>query len=167
MANTFRVEIETAQTLPDTSGNVWAEPASISQPTNDRYPNIVFRFKDTATKDGLGGSFTVPKNFVGSPKIYAMWTTTATSGNAIWNFDYTAIAAGETLDPSADQESLTVTTAAPGTTQLRVDSSMSITAANLAVDDIVQFKFSRNGAGSDTIAADLILYKLVFEYQDA
>jgi len=165
---THRADIWGSATLPDTSGNTWFEPASISQPTNDRYPQLVARFKDTATKDSIGGNFRVPKNFVSAPVIYVLWTTTATSGNAIWNFDYTAIAkSGESVDPSADQQALTVTTAAPGTTQLTQESSMSATAGNFAVDDLVQFKLSRNGAGSDTIAADLIVYGLVFEYADA
>ena len=154
--------------LPDTSGNTWFEPASISQPTNDRYPQTVARFLNSATKDGIGGHFRIPKNYVGTPKFYVLWTTTATSGDAIWDLDYTSIASsGESVDPSADQESLTVTTAAPGTTQLTQESSMTATGSNFAVDDLVQFKVSRDGASSDTIAADLVVYDVVFEYADA
>lgn len=146
-------------TLP-ASGDVWFEPASITQ-TNDRYAGLICRFKDTATKISLGVRFYVPAGFVG--RITIIWTTTATSGNAVWNFDYTAIGNGETLDPNSDQESLNVTTAAPGTSQLRVNSVMNMTLANLAAGDLVEGIISRNGAGSDTIAADLCVYDIIFE----
>jgi hypothetical protein len=152
-------------TLPDASGNTWFEPASITQ-TNDRYPQLVPRFKDTATQVAIGGNFVLPLNFVSAPTILVRWTTTATSGNAVWVFAYTAIAVGESLDPSTDQESVTVTTAAPGTSQLEVESSMSLTAGNFTAGDNVQFIIARNGAGADTIAADLIAYQTIFRYAD-
>jgi hypothetical protein len=161
-----RITILGSATLPDTTGNVWFEPATLTQ-SNDRFPQLVARFKDTATKISLGGNFRVPANYVGSPVLYVLWTTTATSGNAIWDFDYKAIAkSGESLDPSTDDQTLTVTTAAPGSSQLGVESSMSATAGNFAANDIVQFKLSRDGASADTIAADLIVYGLQFEYTD-
>src|SRR4051812_37734904 len=111
--STHRLPILGFAALPDTSGNVWLEPAAITQ-TNDRYPQLVARFKDTATKDSLGFRFQVPQNYVGSAKFVTVWTTTATSGNAIWTCDYSSAGPTASLDPSADEESLTVTTAAPG-----------------------------------------------------
>lgn len=149
----------------DNSGNVWSEPASITQ-TNDRYPQTILRFKDTATKDSCGFRFQVPQNYVGNGKFYVNWTTTATSGNAIWTVDYNSGAQTATLDPSSDEENLTVTTAAPGTSQTGVVSSMTATAGNFATGDECQGKLSRNGAGSDTIAADLVVYDFYFEYTD-
>lgn len=155
--------------MPDTSGNCWFEPASITQPTNDRYPQMVAIFKDNSTKAGFGGNFRIPKNYNTTPKVYVLWTSTATSGNAVFDFDYTAVAkTGESVDPAADQESLTVTTAAPGTTQLTLESSMSLTAGNLAIDDLVQFKISRDASdAADTITGvNLACYDVVFEYSD-
>lgn len=152
-------------TQPDTSGNAWFEPAAITQ-TNDRYPQIIARFKDTATKDSIGFRFQVPQNYVNNGKFYVNWTSTATSGNAIFTVDYSSAAQTASLDPSADEESLTVTTAAPGSSQTGVVSTMTATAANLAAGDICQGKLSRNGAGSDTIAADLVVYDFYFEYTD-
>lgn len=162
---TYRLEVFSWAALPDTSSNVWFEPAALTQ-TNDRYPQVVARFKDTATKDTLGFRFQVPQNFVSTPKFIVNWTTTATSGNAIWNVDYNSGSATATLDPSSDNENLTVTTAAPGSSQTGVASSMSATAANLSAGEFCQGKLGRNGAGSDTIAADLVVYGLFFEYQD-
>lgn len=167
MANTFRMSILGFATLPDTSGNVWIEPAALTQ-ANDRYPQLVVRFKDTATKDSLGIRFPVPNNYVGSPAIEVIWTSTATTGNAIWTCDYSSAAKTASLDPSADEESLTVTTAAPGSSQTGVASVIgTMTAANLAANDIWQGKISRNGAGLDTITADLIVYDIIFQWQDA
>jgi hypothetical protein len=162
---THRLEILNWAASPDTSGNVWFEPAAITQ-TNDRYAQFVARFKDTSTKDSLGFRFQVPQNFVSAPKFCVCWTTTATSGNAIWTVDYSSAAQAASLDPSADEESLTVTTAAPGSSQTGVVSSMTATAANFATGDVCQGKVSRNGAGADTIAADLVAYLIYFEYAD-
>jgi len=154
-----------ASTLPDTSGNVWFEPAALTQ-TNDRYAQLVVRFKDTATKDTVGMNFKVPQNYVGSPVFGVTWTTTATSGNAIWNVDYASAAVTATLDPAADDEALTVTTAAPGASQTGVNSTMAATAGNFAAGEICQLKLGRNGAGADTIAADLVVYNFYFQYAD-
>ena len=162
---TRRINILNFATLPDTSGNVWFEPAALTQ-TNDRYPQMVARFKDTATKDSLGIRFPVPDNYVGSPVMEVIWTSTATTGNVIWVIDYNSGSKTATLDPSTDEESPTVTTAAPGTSQTGVASRMTLTAANLAANDIFQGKVSRNGAGSDTMAADAVVYNIIFEYVD-
>jgi hypothetical protein len=164
---THRIPIINFASLPDTSGSVYFERSSQNFGTNDRYPHLVGVFTDTSTKIGLRGKFTVPKNYVGTPKIVVVWATTVNSGNAIWDFDYKAVADGESFDPSADDENLTVTTAAPGTAQRRKDSEMSITAANLAADDEVLFTLSRDGASSDTIAASLYLFGAYFQYADA
>jgi hypothetical protein len=161
---TFIIDV-TPFLMPDTSGNVWWEPAALTQ-TNDRYAQMVLRFKDTSTKDTAGFYFLVPNNYVGTAKFIVVWTTTATSGNAIWTVDYTSAAQTATLDPSSDEESLTVTTAAPGSSQTGVVSTMTATAANFAAGDICEAKLGRNGAGSDTIAADLVVYKLYFQYAD-
>lgn len=162
---THRILLFTNACLPDTSGNVWFEPASLTQ-TNDRYSQLVARFKDSATKDSLGFRFVVPANYVGNGKFGVVWTTTATSGNAIWNVDYSSAGRTASLDPSADEEALTVTTAAPASSQTGVLSEMAATAGNFAAADVCQGKLSRNGAGSDTIAADLVVYAFYFEYTD-
>ncbi len=162
---THRISILQFATMPDTSGNVWLEPAAITQ-TNDRYAQLVARFKDTSTKDSLGFRFPVPTNYVGNPVFEVIWTTTATSGNAVWTSDYNSGSKTASLDPSTDEESLSVTTAAPGTSQTGVASRMAATAGNFAANDICQGKISRNGAGSDTIAADLVVYDVIFEYTD-
>lgn len=164
---THRPSILGPGTLPDTSGNVWPESASQTQ-SNDRYSQLVWRFKDTATKISLGGNFPVPQNYVGTAKIVILWTSTVTSGNAVWGFDYTAVGGDDTesFDPSADQESLTVTDAAPTVGLRRLEVSISLTSANLAAGDLVQFSLSRMGSGADTIAGDTTIWGAFFEYAD-
>lgn len=164
---THRVGIIGAATLPDSSGNVFFESSSVKD-TNDRYPHLVAIFNDTATKIGLRGRFQVPQNYVGTPAIVVAWKSTAITGDVVWDFDYTAVAVGESADPSTDQESATVTDTAAGTTLLLNEASIPLTAANLAAGDEVLFTLSRDGAvAGDTMAAAAILEAAYLEYADA
>jgi hypothetical protein len=160
---TVRMSILGVPGLPDTSSNVWREPASSTQ-TNHRYNQAVARFKDTSTKDSIGFRFLVPIDYAGQPVFEVIWTTTATTGNAVWACDYAAAAKTATLDPSADTENLTKTTAAPGSSQTGVSTRIAATGASIAAGNLCQGKVSRNGAGADTIAADLVVSDIIFEY---
>jgi len=158
-----------APTLPDASGNVYFEPAAVNLQANDRYPNLVAVFKDTATRDKLGFAFHVPQDYVTSPVIRIIWSTTATSGNARWEADITAIADGESGDPSSDQESVGSTVAAPGTARLLKFTDLAFTGSNFAAGDLVQGVIARDGAEAgpaDTIAAALYVHDVQFRYSD-
>jgi hypothetical protein len=167
---TFRLPILGWATAPDTSGNVWMEPLSIAA-TNDRWPHLVWRFKDTSTRPAIEGVFSVPKNYnaSGTTSFVIVWSSTATSGNVVWDADYRAVTGNdsESLDQTTQDEQLTVTDAAPGAAWRRLETSVSATAANFAADDTVQFEFARDGvSGSDTMAADAYLFGLFFQYTD-
>jgi hypothetical protein len=165
-----RLDILGAPTLPDTSGNVYAEPAAVNFQANDRYPNLVFVFADTATRDTLGFAFQVPQNYVGTPKIGLIWATTATTGDAQWEVDLTSIADGESGDPSADQEAITATVAAPGTARLLKFTELTFTGSTFAAGDWVMGRIARDGAAAgplDTIAASLYLLGAFFSFADA
>ena len=165
---THRIPILGWSTVPDASGDVFFEPYDVKA-TNDVWKRFVAIFNDTATRLGLRGGFTVPKNYVGSPKIIVPWTSTATAGNAVWDFDYRAVGGddAESLDQAGVQESVSVTDAAPTAAHNRLEASMALTAANLAVDDEVEFEFFRDGTAADTLAAAAILFNLLLEYTDA
>lgn len=166
---THKIGILGAATLPDNSGNVYAEPAAVNLQANDHYPNIVFVFRDTSTRDTLGFAFQVPQNYVGTPKIGLIWATTATSGNARLEADITAIADGESGDPSADQESIAATVAVPGTARLIKVTELAFTGSNFAAGDWVQGRIARDGAESgplDTLAASLYLLTAYYSYAD-
>lgn len=164
---THRIPILGWGTVPDTSGNVFFEPYNIKA-TNDVWDRLVLIFNDTATRLGCAGGFTVPKNYVGNPQIIVVWTSTATTGNAVFDFDYRAVGGNdaESLDQVGTQESVTVTDAAPGAAHRRLEAAMALTAANLAVDDEVEFEVFRDGTAADTIAAAVIVFAVLFEYTD-
>ena len=163
---TYRVSIF-GSLIPDSSGNVYYDNyANIA--SNDVWKHQPLVFKDTSTRDIAYGLFNVPKNYVGTAKVYPVWTTTATSGNCIWDFDYRTVGGDDTtsLDQSGVEEALTVTDAAPGAAHRRLTPSMTFTAANLAADETVEFLIARDGASSDTIAASVMLHDLIFEWAD-
>ncbi len=153
---------------PDTSGNVFLEPYAIKA-TNDVWSPLVVIFNDTATRIGLHGIFNVPKNYVGTAKLIIVWTSTATSGDVVWDCDYRAVTGNDTesLDQTGNQESVTVTDTAPGAANRRMEVSITLTSGNFAADDTVTYTFFRDGTAADTIAAAVILFDLLFEYADA
>jgi len=165
---THRIPILGWPTVPDSSGNVFFEPYDVKA-TNDVWKRLVLIFNDTATRIGVRGGFTVPKNYVGSPKIIVVWTATATTGNVVWDFDYRAVGGNDTesLDQTGVQESVTVTDAAPTAAHNRLEAALTLTAANLAADDEVEFELFRDGAdANDTMAAAAIVFSVLFEYSD-
>lgn len=165
---THRIPILGWNSAPDTSGNVFITPYD-SLATNKTWKHMVWSFADSATRDLLYGKFVVPKNYVGSPVFVVVWTTTATTGNAIWDLDYRTVGGNDTtsLDQSTAEETLTVTDAAPGAAHRRLEATMSATAGNFSADEEVEFLFGRDGASSDTIAATIMCFSLLFEYADA
>lgn len=171
---THRINILGAGTVPDTSGNCWQEPYTILA-TNDVWGMLIYRFgssnaAEPTTRIGLRGRFTVPKNYVGTAVLVIVWTATITSGNVVWDFDYRAVTGNDTesLDQSGNQESVTVTDAAPGAANRRLEVTISLTSANFAADDTVEFELFRDGVdAADTMAGSAILVDLLFQYADA
>jgi len=165
---THRIPILGFSTVPDSSGNVFLEPYDVKA-TNDVWDRLVLIFNDTATRDGIHGGFVVPKNYVGTPKIVVVWTSTATSGNVVWDCDYRAVSGddSESLDQTTNQESVTATDAAPTAAHNRLEAPMALTAGNLAADDEVEFTLFRDGTAADTMAAAAIVFSVFFEYADA
>lgn len=173
---TLRIPILGATTIPDSSGKVWAEPYSILA-TNDQWPHMIFRYDEDGTnatalttKAGIYGSFDVPKNYVGSAAIIIIWTSTITTGNVVWDFDYRTVAGNDaaSLDQSGTEEAVTGTDAAPTAAHRRLEFSLSLTSSNLAVDDTVQFALSNDGVdAADTLAGARLLAGAYLQYVDA
>src|SRR3972149_4594341 len=132
---THRLPILGWATVPDSSGNVFFEPQSVKG-TNDPFAQLVAIFNDTATRIGLGGRFTVPKNYVGTAKLVVVWTATAIAGDVEWDFDYRAVGGddSESLDQAGTQESVNLNDTAPGAAHRRMEVALALTSANLAVD---------------------------------
>lgn len=166
---THRIPILGFGTVPDDGGEVFFEPYSIKA-TNDVWKRLVAIFNDTSSRKGLRGGFTVPKNYVGSANLIIVWTTTATSGDVEWDFDYRAVGGNDTesLDQSGTQESVNSNDTAPSAVHERMEISIALTDGNFASDDEVEFEFFRDGADAgDTMAAAAIVFALFFEYSDA
>lgn len=164
---THRMSIIGWQVKIDTA-NIFFEPYTVKA-TNDAWKHFALVFKDTATRDVLYGTFEVPENYVGAPKVKVVWTSTGTTGNVVWDFDYRAIGGTntESFDQATAQESVTVTSAAPGATDRRMVAEMALTAANLSAGDTVEFLFGRDGASaSDTLAAAVTVHAILFEFSD-
>lgn len=165
---TIRKSIMQGAVMPDTSGNVWFEPAALTQ-TNDLYPQLIARFKDTATNDSLGYGFTVPNDYVANtaPQICHTWTTTATVGNVTWNLKYNSASSTSTLDPVSSEENLTVTTTVSATSQTGVQSCFTLTASKLAANDYMQMVVQRAGnTTTDNTAADTTAYNTELVYNN-
>ena len=165
---TFRIPILTTWAKPSDS-DVFFEPVN-TKLTTALWNGMVLVFNDTSTRIGCAGRFTVPKNYVGSPNIIVAWSTSATTGNVRWEFDYRAIGGNdvESYNQGTNQESVGVTDAAPSAAWERMEASMALTAGNLAADDDVMFEIFRDGADTvnDTIAAATLIFQLLFEYTD-
>jgi len=157
-------------TKPDNSGEVFFEPYGIKA-TNGKWDRMVGIFNDSATKDGLHGSFDVPKGYVDTANLIIVWTSIATSGDVDWELEYRAVGGDDTesLDQATAQESVPVNDIAPSAINERMEVSVSLTDGNFAIDDTVSFILFRDGvveAGGGIVAA-VILFGLFFEYNDS
>jgi hypothetical protein len=172
---THRIPILGFATRPDDTGECFFEPADLNFGTNDLARQFVLALGSAlaaapTVKHGVYGAFRVPKNYVGTAKVIIEWSATLITNDVVFDFDYNAVAGNdaESLDPAAWQESVTVTDTAPGTARRKLTAEVALTSANLAVDDIVEFFFGRDGAaGGDTLAGRAYVVEVTFEYADA
>ena len=163
---TFRLPILNAQSKPEAGGDVRIEPVS-QHLANDLYDYLAVVFDDTATRDGIHGKFTVPQNYVNTANLVLRWFTPATTGAVEWDFDYRAIAPGESGDPSTDQESVNAASTADATARDIVNVSIALTDGNFAAGDEVPFTLFRDGTDAgDTLADVAVLIGAYFEYSD-
>lgn len=164
---TFRIPILNWTARPDTSGNCFLTNYT-NYATNGTWKQTIFVFANTgSSRINLYGSFQVPKNYTGSPVFVIKWTTQTTSGNVVWDLDYRAVGINESIDQATAQESLSVTDAAPGSTDLLQEVTVSATGTNLAADDMVEFLISRDlSDAADTLSDNVQLLSLELQYSD-
>lgn len=171
---THTKEILGWQAKPDVSGAATFEPANLFFGSNDLARPFVLSLgtsisSEPTVKGGVFGCFDVPSNYVSTPLIVVVWSATLTTGTIVFDFDYTAVGGNdaETLDPAAWQESVTWNDEAPTTARRKLDASQSLTGANLAANDLVEFFFGRDGAdGTDDLAGMGYVFSLKFQYND-
>lgn len=167
-ADTHRISILGWSTLPDETGNVFFETYTV-QATNDVWGNLVAIYNDGSTRNGIRFLFTVPKNYVGTANLVIVWTSTATTGDVEWDLDYRAVGGNDTesFDQTGTQESVNANDTAPSAAHERMEITIALTDANFSVDDTVLGELFRDltDAG-DTIADEVILFAVYFEYND-
>jgi len=83
-------------THPDDTGECWFEPADLNFGTNDLARQFLLSLGSAlaaapTVKHGVYGAFRVPKNYVVTPVVVIEWVGTLTSGNVVFDFDYTAV----------------------------------------------------------------------------
>jgi predicted RNA-binding protein len=85
----------------------------------------------------------------------------------VWDVDTNAIADGESLDPTTDDDAQTVTATTPATARLREDSVVTFS-GTYAADDAVLVSVYRDGVqAADTLATEALVEGFLFEYADA
>ena len=164
-----RIPVLGFQTLPDSTGDVFPESYSIKA-TNDRWPYNVFVFNDGAAPEFLFFAFPVPKNYVSAPKMVVWWTSGTVAGNIVLDFKYRAIGGTDTesLDQTGESEAvLGGALSGPSAINERMESLITLTAANIAVDDIMQCELIRDPTDANDTKADAItVHGVLFEYAD-
>lgn len=128
------------------------------------------RFDDSAT-ESIYHVFLLPSDWSGAIDVKIFWTTTATSGNVVWQVATFCAADNETSDPSTFtyNTAQTITDAAKGTTVLyNTASQTGLTTTGCAAGELLFLKLFRNPAhASDTIATDADFHGLQFTYRRA
>lgn len=170
---TYRLPILGWSARPDDTGDCFPEPYD-TLATNDVWKRMIYRFGANnaaapTLKAGVYGGFTVPKIYIGSANLIIVWTSTLTSGDVVWSFEYRTVGGDDTtsLDQSGTEGAQTVTDTAPGAANRRLAATIDLTDANFAADEEVEFFLSRDGtAGGDTLAGSALLFSAFFEYAD-
>jgi hypothetical protein len=156
--------LDSANLNPDTSGNVYWEPAAIKR-TNDFFQEGVWVFNNPSADESLYGSIELPRGSAGNAAINIIWSSTATSGTVQWSFAYRVITADDTnsLDQSSAVQTATNSDTAPTAANRRMVTAMTVTDANFGTAGTLQWKLTRVDA-SDTLAAAVMVTALNLSY---
>lgn len=157
-----------------TAGAMWdlptSTPAVPACVTGSNIQKGVLDFADTSGGFSAQVTTQLPTDFTGAMDATITWTTTATSGNAVWQVSTacTDTAASATDDPSFNTAS-TVTTAAPGTAnRVQTSTITGVTATGCAAGNLLHIKVFRDGNhGSDTLSATARMIGLEWTYRRA
>ena len=169
----FRLPILNWSTRPDDSGDSYFEPYDILA-TNDIVRRMILRMgrnnaAEPSVKSGVYGSFVVPRNYLQTPDpvVIVDWTSTVSSGNVVFQFEF-AIAAGDDagLDP-AGWSSVYRVTQNVGGANWRKTAGIAISPGNwFSVDTLVNFYFTRLGTdAADNKPGSALVFDLAFQYE--
>ncbi|MCP4231512.1 MAG: hypothetical protein GY771_15385 [bacterium] len=154
--------------VPDDSGEVYWVPFNV-EAINDVWKNMVLVFADSSTRNGAYAEFVVPENYSADAAFIVNWTANATSGSVEQDIDLRAVGGNDTesLDQSGTQESLNVADVAPSAVFERLQNTLTATDGNFQPGDTVLFGLFRDGTDAgDTMAANMLVFEVLFEYTD-
>lgn len=123
----------------------------------------VAQFTDVGSTQAVQDHIQLPSDWVGSIDVNAVWRSTATTGNIVWQIRTSCVADGE-VAPTTWNTPSTVTDAAKGTTlQFNTASITGITTTGCSAGEELFFEFFRDNAhASDTLASAGELISLMF-----
>lgn len=167
---THRISIMGANTVPDSSGKVFMDiienQATIGTGTLNQLCMVM---QPTAAGGDVGfsGSFSIPKNYVGSPKIIVKGILDGTPADILaFGFAMIGIADAEAVDAAYEAADLVNKSSWVGYTDedlLELTITLTVT---IAVDDQVFYNFFRDDSVEDT-TQNFLLTSLEFQYSDA
>jgi hypothetical protein len=168
---TRRVSLLNGTVAIDANGDTGVENSAVLFSNDTRLYNV-FRFgasnvAQPTAKAGIYGAISIPHDYAGTAKVGIVWSSTLTSGDVAWDFNYDSPGGddAETTDPSAATETVTGTDTAPSAANRRLEKLLTLTSANLAADDLFQWRLTRDGtAGGDTLAGSVYVHDVFLEY---
>ena len=167
---TSTVDMMNATFLPDTSGNAWVEPFTVSA-TNDKFLHAVAVASSTTATSTFYMSTRVPHNYGGTKAAVVMhFSCPQTSGNVTWVVQYRAIGGDDTesLDQATFQRDTSYYTKACGSAaNERQEVYFELTPGDIVANDTLEVKLSRDGTqASDTAATGgAQIHDISFDYQ--
>lgn len=161
---TFQLDIGPEGWKPDTSGGVSHQPYSVFDTATVLDPNVLC-FNNSSAVEGATRSFIVPQNYVGSPKLIVLWNANATTGTGTIDLTYLNRTDAEDMGAAAQSTSDTTTTTTDGTAFGLNTTELSLTAGNFAAGDVSMFEVFRDSV-TDSLAATMLVHKIIFEYAD-
>lgn len=137
------------------SGNLGFTPAN-----SGRHVFPAFVTGQSGTWEGV---VRVPDNYVGSPEIVLSWVANVSSGAIRCRVSTFAVSDGALYDGTYVDEAY-VNMTVPGTANFRKDITFALSTTPAAGDDLF-VKVERNGNDAgDTVAVDVAVVKVVFQY---
>jgi hypothetical protein len=172
--STFRLPILGPNLLPE--AGVFPDTVA-NQITEATLPSVggqlCFVMADGGSDEGMYFNFSVPKNYVGSPKIVARGILDGAPGASDtlgFGFRKRAVANNESADGTYDaEEVVSATIGSNGSSHSdedEIELSITLTAGDYAVDDNVYGYFYIDASGT-SYAGNFLLTKLEFEYADS
>ena len=133
------------------------------------FDNPLATFIDDKEDVSLLGAFTVPKEFLSSPRMIIVWSSKASTGGVVWKFGYNSVGALGNLNPTTREEVVTVRTDVGSIEKTRVETIIPLS-ENLSPDDNVLYELIRantdkvTGGLGDNMMGTAGVFDILFEF---